>query len=72
MHFAPPHKISIFVCNTILATIEWGVKRMFKKLKQKINRFLDRLAKANQETFGTQPLDCCTLEKRENSESPKR
>ncbi|MDD3212412.1 MAG: LDCC motif putative metal-binding protein [Eubacteriales bacterium] len=45
---------------------------MFKKLKQKINRFLDRLAKANQETFGTQPLDCCTLEKRENSESPKR
>lgn len=45
---------------------------MFKKLKQKINRFLDRLAKANRETFGTQPLACCTLEKRGNNGSPKR
>jgi len=69
---SPPHKISIYVCNTIFAAIEWEVMSMFKRLKQKINRFLDRLAKANQDTFGTQPLECCKLEKRENSGSLKR
>ena len=40
---------------------------MFKSMKQKINQFLEKLAKANQETYGTKPLSCCNLEKRENS-----
>lgn len=31
-----------------------------------IKRFLDRLAKSNAEAFNNKPLDCCSLNKKEN------
>lgn len=32
-----------------------------------IKRFLDRLAKSNEETFGGKKLDCCDLNRNNNS-----
>ena len=31
-----------------------------------IKRFIDRLAKSNEETFGNQRLDCCDLNRSNN------
>jgi hypothetical protein len=36
---------------------------MMKKLKKSIQKFLDDMAKENQQTFGTQKMDCCNLNK---------
>jgi len=33
------------------------------RIKDALNHFLERLAKANQEEFGGKKLDCCTLNK---------
>ena len=30
-------------------------------MKDKIKKWLDKLATANKETFGTEPLDCCKV-----------
>ena len=32
---------------------------MFKKIKRKINKFLERLAKVNEETYGQKGPECC-------------
>jgi hypothetical protein len=37
---------------------------MMKKL---IKRWLEKLEKANQESFGSGPLDCCELSKKTNA-----
>ena len=34
---------------------------IFKKIKQSWNNYLARLAKANKESFGDEPLDCCRV-----------
>jgi len=34
-----------------------------KKLKKKLNEFIEKLAKANQSEFGNKKLDCCQLNK---------
>lgn len=31
------------------------------RIKRKINRFLENVAKENQKSFGNQKLDCCDL-----------
>jgi hypothetical protein len=36
---------------------------MIKKLKKSIQKFLNDMAKENQQTFGTQKMDCCNLNK---------
>jgi len=41
---------------------------MFKKLKKKIANYLNKLAKANQSSFGNEKLDCCKL----NNNTPKK
>lgn len=44
---------------------------MFKTLKLKIARFLETIAKANQESFGNRPLSCCNLENRDKQHAQK-
>ena len=34
-----------------------------KKLKKRINEFIEKLAKANESEFGSKKLDCCQLNK---------
>jgi len=34
-----------------------------KKLKKKLNEFIEKLAKANESEFGNKKLDCCQLNK---------
>lgn len=34
---------------------------MFKKLKNSINKFLEKIADENKKTFGGEKLDCCGL-----------
>jgi len=34
---------------------------LFQKMKQAWNRYLSRLAKQNQDSFGNEPLDCCRV-----------
>ncbi|WP_313569198.1 LDCC motif putative metal-binding protein [Acetoanaerobium noterae] len=33
-------------------------------MKEKIKKWLDKLASANQETFGTERMDCCELNRK--------
>ena len=40
------------------------MKKFFKKLKEKWDRYLERLAESNKELYGNQRLDCCGLNKR--------
>lgn len=35
-----------------------------KIMKEKIKKWLDKLASANQETFGTGRMDCCELNRK--------
>lgn len=37
---------------------------ILKRIKSAFNRFLARLEAANRESFGSKPLDCCTMDKR--------
>lgn len=37
---------------------------MWKAIRQAWNRYLERLAKANQKSFGDAPLDCCKLNRK--------
>ncbi|MGE4583282.1 MAG: LDCC motif putative metal-binding protein [Sphaerochaeta sp.] len=37
---------------------------MFENLKRKWNAYLERMAAANEKTFGDQRLDCCSMNKR--------
>ena len=39
------------------------MKTFFKRLKQKWNRWLERMAKSNQELSGGGRLNCCDLNK---------
>jgi len=39
------------------------MKKFFRKLKEKWNRYLERLAESNKELYGNQRLDCCGLNK---------
>jgi len=34
---------------------------MLRRIKNAINKFLDKLAKENEKTFGKTSLDCCQL-----------
>jgi hypothetical protein len=34
-----------------------------KKLKEKINKFLEKLTEENKKTFGSGKLDCCEVNK---------
>ena len=43
----------------------WRV--MLKKLKKAINRFLERLAKENEKSFGKGSFDCCQLNRKSSS-----
>lgn len=36
---------------------------MFGKIKVSITRFLNRIAKQNEETYGNKKMDCCELNK---------
>lgn len=38
---------------------------MFAKIKKKINSYLNKLAKANEESFGDKQPDCCKAGKGE-------
>jgi len=40
---------------------------MFKKLKAAINNYLLSMAKQNEETFGKDRMDCCNLNKKNNT-----
>ncbi|MGM0396816.1 MAG: LDCC motif putative metal-binding protein [Bacillota bacterium] len=40
---------------------------MMKKLMKKISQFIEKLAKANEDAYGSDRLDCCSLNKREKS-----
>ena len=42
---------------------------MFKKLKKKIDNYLKRLAQINEQSFGSQKLDCCDLNKNNKGKS---
>lgn len=37
-----------------------------------INRWLEKLAKANKESYGNQRLDCCELGKKTNDPNPRK
>ncbi len=37
---------------------------MFKKLKEALARYLEKMAKDNEEAFGKGKLDCCDLNKK--------
>ena len=39
-------------------------------MKKLIKKWLEKLAKANGESFGSGPLDCCKLNKDNKSKSP--
>lgn len=39
---------------------------MFKKIKKSIHKFLDEMAKENQELYGKERMDCCKLNKTNN------
>lgn len=46
---------------------------IWKRIKDAFNRYLERLGKENQEMFGNERPDCCTLNrKRQPQEPPKR
>lgn len=66
------HKISILTCHTGGSLAEKEVNRMWKALKQKFAQFLETIAKANRESFGSQPPRCCNPENRQKSSATKR
>lgn len=41
-------------------------------MKKAINRWLEKLAKANKDNFGTERLDCCELGKKTNDPNPRK
>jgi len=45
--------------------VEFGMK-LFKKLKEKMNRYLERVAKENEEMFDGGVPDCCKLNQKQN------
>jgi hypothetical protein len=40
---------------------------LWKRMKKAVNRFLEDLAKENKESFGEGKLDCCQLNRRDNT-----
>jgi hypothetical protein len=40
-----------------------GGKSMFNKIKKTMNKFLETLAKQNKELYGSERMDCCNLNK---------
>ena len=45
---------------------------LFSRLKQAWKRFLTRLAKQNQASFGAEPLDCCRVGRESRQRPDKR
>ena len=44
---------------------------MFGNIKRKWNRYLERLAAVNEQLYGQQRLDCCSMNSRQlNTETP--
>ena len=39
----------------------WGGKKVLKRIKKAIDKFLDKLAENNEKSFGKGPLSCCEL-----------
>jgi len=37
------------------------MKHLFEKMKRRWSVYLDKMAKANQDQYGSQRLDCCDL-----------
>jgi hypothetical protein len=58
-----PFKFSKESIQETLNNMGYPVKIEKKKKKGLIARFIDKLAKSNRETFGSQKLDCCDLKK---------
>ena len=44
---------------------------MWKRIKTAINRYLESLAKENKELYGTGRMDCCNLNKTNNTLNKK-
>lgn len=42
---------------------------MFENLKRKWNRYLEKMAAANEKSFGDGRLDCCSMNKKPQSVS---
>lgn len=40
--------------------------KLWKKLKESVQNYLDRMAKSNQKLFGSEPPDCCKLNRQNN------
>lgn len=40
---------------------------MFKAIKKAIDNFINKLAKESENSFGTEKLDCCTLDRPKTS-----
>jgi hypothetical protein len=56
-----PFKLSKESIQETLKSMGYPVKIEKKKKKGLFARFIDKLAKSNNETFGNQKLDCCDL-----------
>lgn len=41
--------------------------KLWKRIKRAINRYLEDMAKENQKEFGAGKLDCCQLNRQNNS-----
>lgn len=42
-----------------------------KRIQEAFSRYLARLAKENQETFGSRRPDCCSLNRQQNAQNRK-
>lgn len=45
-----------------------GVMSIWKRIKNGVSRYLERLAKENQEMFGSGRPDCCALNRKQMSQ----
>lgn len=44
---------------------------MFKKIKKAVNKFLENLAKENKEIYGSGRMDCCNLNRTDETSNKK-
>ncbi len=58
-----PQLISADLIKREIEKLGYAIKRR-EKARGAFMRFLDRLAESNQKTFGSEPPDCCKLNKK--------
>ncbi|MCD1147665.1 hypothetical protein LQU94_06015 [Peptoniphilus sp. KCTC 25270] len=46
------------------------MKKKKKSLKDKYENFIEKISKANKDSFGSGPLDCCELNKDKKKSRP--